>query len=228
VGFPEGVRVLFSMEKNEAPDPIDVGGFGADAVALDAKVPADAVEKFAWRGGANGSGAKGSEHAGVDHAAAFAGARVADGKIMVVMDADLSHPPAEIPQLVAPLLADTADMVIGSRYVGGGTTPGWPLYRKAMSRVAAGAAYPLTGVPDSMCGFFAIRRERLLELAPHATGFKIAFEAIVRGGKGLRVMEVPIAFADRKRGASKMNLRIALLFGFRWLAAAGRMVRRRR
>jgi len=69
--------------------------------------------------------------------------------------------------------------------------------------------------------------ERLLELAPHATGFKIAFEAIVRGGKGLCVLEVPIAFVDRKRGTSKMNFRVALLFGFRWLVAAGRMVLRR-
>ncbi|CAN5665546.1 hypothetical protein BH20VER1_BH20VER1_04390 [soil metagenome] len=159
--------------------------------------------------------------------AVIAGARAAGGEIVVVMDADLSHPPAEIPQLIAPLLEGRADMVIGSRYVRGGTTPGWPLYRKAMSRVAAGAAYPLTGVHDSMCGFFAMRRERLLELAPHATGFKIAFEAIVRGGKGLCVLEVPIAFVDRKRGTSKMNFRVALLFGFRWLVAAGRMVLRR-
>jgi dolichol-phosphate mannosyltransferase len=160
--------------------------------------------------------------------AVIAGARAATGSIVVVMDADLSHPPQEIPNLIAPLLEGRAEMVIGSRYVRGGTTPGWPVYRKAMSRLAAGATYPLTGVHDSMCGFFAMRRELLLELAPHATGFKIAFEAIVRGGKRLRVVEVPIAFVDRKRGASKMNLRIALLFGFRWLAAAGRLVLRRR
>ncbi len=160
--------------------------------------------------------------------AVIAGARAAVGEILVVMDADLSHPPREIPNLVAPILAGRADMVIGSRYVRGGTTPGWPLYRKAMSRLAAGTAYPLTGVHDSMCGFFAIRRERLLELAPHATGFKIAFEAIVRGGRHLRVLEVPIAFRDRARGASKMSFGVALRFGFRWLAAASRMVLRRR
>jgi dolichol-phosphate mannosyltransferase len=159
--------------------------------------------------------------------AVIAGARVARGEIVVVMDADLSHPPQEIPNLTAPLLDGRADMVIGSRYVRGGTTPGWPIYRKAMSRIAAGAAYPLTGVHDSMCGFFAIRRERLLELAPHATGFKIAFEAIVRGGRSLRVLEVPIAFRDRARGASKMSLGVALVFGFRWLAAAGRVLWRR-
>ena len=154
--------------------------------------------------------------------AVIAGDRAAAGEILVVMDADLSHPPAEIFGLVAPLLEGRADMVIGSRYVRGGTTPGWPVYRKIMSRLAAGVAYPLTGVHDSMCGFFAIKRVRLLQLAPAATGFKIAFEAIVRGGRGLRVLEVPIAFVDRARGKSKMSLGVASLFAMRWTAAAAR------
>src|SRR4029077_427372 len=152
----------------------------------------------------------------------IAGARAASGEILVVMDADLSHPPREISGRVRPLLEGRADMVIGSRYVIGGTTPGWPIYRKIMSRIAAAAAYPLTGVHDSMCGFFAIRRTRLLEVGPAATGFKIAFEAIVRGGRGLRVLEVPIAFVDRTRGKSKMDLGVALLFSMRWTAAAAR------
>ncbi len=151
--------------------------------------------------------------------AVIAGAQAARGEILVVMDADLSHPPDRIPNLVTPLLEGRADMVIGSRYVEGGSTPGWPLYRKAMSRVAASAAYPLTGVHDSMCGFFSIKRTRLLELAPRATGFKIAFEVISRGGKNLRVLEIPIAFRDRMRGKSKMNLDVALIFAARWLAA---------
>ena len=160
--------------------------------------------------------------------AVIAGARAAQHEWLVVMDADLSHPPSEIEKLAAPLLDGSADMVIGSRYVTGGTTPGWPLYRRMMSRAAAGMAYPLTGVHDSMCGFFAVRRSTLLALAPAATGFKIAFEAIVRGGRGLRVLEVPIAFRDRTRGASKMNLRVALLFSFRWFVAALRIVLGRR
>ncbi len=154
--------------------------------------------------------------------AVIEGTRAARGEIVVVMDADLSHPPNELSNLVQPLLEDRADMVVGSRYVRGGTTPGWPLYRKIMSRLAAAAAYPLTGVHDSMCGFFAIRRERLLELAPHATGFKIAFETIVRGGRSLRVVEIPIAFRDRARGTSKMSLEVASVFALRWLAALWR------
>lgn len=154
--------------------------------------------------------------------AVIAGARIAHGEVLVVMDADLSHPPEEIPNLLRPLSEGRADMVIGSRYVPGGTTPGWPFYRKAMSRVAAGVAYPLTGVHDSMCGFFAIRRGLLLELAPAATGFKIAFETIVRGGRRLRVLEVPIAFRDRARGTSKMRFGVAFVFAVRWLAAVWR------
>jgi hypothetical protein len=96
-----------------------------------------------------------------------------------------------------------------------------------MSRIAAGIAYPLTGVHDSMCGFFAMRKTSLLEFTPAATGFKIAFEAIVQGGKQLRVLEIPIVFRDRARGTSKMSPAVALRFAFRWLAAASRLILRR-
>jgi dolichol-phosphate mannosyltransferase len=155
-------------------------------------------------------------------AAIMSGARAAQGEVLLVMDADLSHPPERIKDLLAPLFAGTADMVIGSRYVAGGSTPGWPLWRLLLSRTGAALAYPLTGVHDSMCGFFAIPRSRLLELAPPASGFKIAFETIVHGGRGLRVREIPIAFRDRTRGQSKMSFGIALRFLFRWLLAVFR------
>jgi dolichol-phosphate mannosyltransferase len=155
-------------------------------------------------------------------AAIMAGARNATGELLVVMDADLSHPPERIHGLIAPLRANTADMVVGSRYVRGGSTPGWPLWRKILSRAGSAIAYPVTGVRDSMCGFFAIRRIRLLELAPPTVGFKIVFEIIVCGGSTLRVQEIPIAFRDRARGHSKMSLGIALRFLMRWLAAAFR------
>jgi dolichol-phosphate mannosyltransferase len=151
--------------------------------------------------------------------AVVAGAQAARGEWLVVMDADLSHPPEKIAELLRPLLEHQADIVIGSRYVKGGTTPGWPLWRKTMSRSAAALAYPLTGVHDSMCGFFAMPRQLLLELTLAATGFKIAFEVLVQGGRNLRVIEVPIAFRDRARGVSKMSFGVALLFAFRWLAA---------
>jgi dolichol-phosphate mannosyltransferase len=154
--------------------------------------------------------------------AVIAGARAAKGEWLVVMDADLSHPPEKISELLEPLREGRADMVIGSRYLKGGSTPGWPLWRKALSRVAAALAYPLTGVHDSMSGFFALPTKLLLELAPAATGFKIAFEVLVQGGRNLRVVEIPIVFRDRSRGISKMSFGIASVFALRWLVAMAR------
>jgi dolichol-phosphate mannosyltransferase len=147
------------------------------------------------------------------------GARAAHGQILLVMDADLSHPPDRIKDLVAPLFAGTADLVVGSRYVKGGSTPGWPVWRRVVSRTGAVLAYPLTGLHDSMCGFFAIGRSRLLELAPQTSGFKIVFETMVRARGALRVHEIPIVFRERVRGKSKMSFGVALRFFFRWLHA---------
>ena len=160
-------------------------------------------------------------------AAITAGAALARGELLVVMDADLSHPPERINDLLAPLRTDAADLVIGSRYVPGGSTPGWPVWRRVLSRVGSGLAFPLTGVHDSMCGFFAIARSRLLDLAAPAIGFKIAFEIIVRGRPTLRVVEIPIAFRDRTRGRSKMSIGVALRFFWRWSIAVCRRLLQR-
>jgi dolichol-phosphate mannosyltransferase len=154
--------------------------------------------------------------------AIVSGARAAQGDVLLVMDADLSHPPERIKDLLAPLFAGEADMVVGSRYVEGGSTPGWPLWRRVVSRTGAALAYPLTGVHDSMGGFFAIARSRLLELAPQTSGFKIVFEAIVRGGGTLRIREIPIAFRERLHGKSKMSFGVALRFFLRWVQVMSR------
>jgi dolichol-phosphate mannosyltransferase len=151
--------------------------------------------------------------------AIMVGARAAEGEILLVMDADLSHPPERINDLLAPLFAGTADLVVGSRYIKGGSTQGWPMWRRIVSRAGAALAYPLTGLHDSMCGFFAIGRSRLLELAPETSGFKIVFETIVRASGTLRMREIPIAFRERARGRSKMSFSIALRFFSRWLRA---------
>ena len=156
--------------------------------------------------------------------AILAGAHHSTADLFVVMDADLSHPPEKITTLLQPILANEADLVVGSRYISGGATPGWPVWRRFLSRVASGIAYPLTGVHDSMGGFFAIRRECLLRFASQAAGFKIAFEAIVRGRGSLRVREVPIVFRDRQRGTSKMSLAQAIRFAVAWSRAIGRRV----
>jgi dolichol-phosphate mannosyltransferase len=154
--------------------------------------------------------------------AIIAGANVSAADAFIVMDADLSHPPEKMSELIAPILRDEADLVIGSRYITGGATPDWPMWRRAMSRVASFLAFPLTGVHDSMCGFFAVRREYLLGFATNATGFKIAFEMLVRGRKKLRVREVPIIFRDRQRGKSKMSTGEAIRFAREWMRAVAR------
>jgi len=159
--------------------------------------------------------------------AIIAGAYASSADVFVVMDADLSHPPEKIASLLQPLLANQADVVIGSRYIPGGATPGWPAWRRFLSRVASALAYPLTGVHDSMGGFFAIRRECLLHFASQAAGFKIAFETLVRGRKTLRVREVPIVFRDRVRGTSKMSLAQAVRFATAWLRAIGKRITER-
>ena len=125
---------------------------------------------------------------------------------LVVLDADLSHPPERIPDLLA-ALEGGCDMAVGSRYVPGGRLErGWSLWNLLNSRVATLLAKPLTDCNDPMAGFFAVRREALPDpesLDP--VGYKIGLELMVRGR--LRVAEVPIVFANRGKGSSKTNWR---------------------
>jgi len=133
----------------------------------------------------------------------FAEAR---GDVLVCMDADLSHPPEVAPQLVQ-ALRDGADFVIGSRYApGGGTEAGWGLLRWVNSKGATLLARPFTKAKDPMSGFFCLSRERFESAdALNPIGYKIGLELIVKCGcKDVR--EVPIFFADRKHGQSKLTL----------------------
>lgn len=149
-------------------------------------------------------------------AAAFARADV-----VAVMDADLSHPPDRLRALVRPVLDGSSDMALGSRFVPGGGTSGWPLWRLTLSRLGAALAWPLTDVRDPMSGFFAVRRERLLTVGTEAAGFKIALEIIAGGNGAVRVREIPIVFVDRIRGESKLGTAELLAYLGRLLALAG-------
>ena len=73
-----------------------------------------------------------------------------------------------------------------------------------------------------MAGYFAISRERLLQIAPPAIGFKIVFETLIHGGPDLRVCEIPVVFRDRATGRSKMSFAVALKFFSRWVVALSR------
>ena len=140
--------------------------------------------------------------------AVIAGAAQAAFDTALVMDADLSHPPEKIPDLIEPLLSQRCDMVIGSRYVEGGATPEWPRSRRVASKLATLPARLFTDVNDPMAGFFATATDQLKQLRPDVPGFKIGLEVLAVGGDSLRVQEVPIVFHDRFEGFSKMNKRI--------------------
>jgi dolichol-phosphate mannosyltransferase len=141
--------------------------------------------------------------------AVIAGARYTDSTYVLVMDADLSHPPEVIPQLLQPLLDGTHDMVIGSRYTAGGSLPDWPFLRKLCSRIATLPALFFCEVKDPLAGFFAIERRRLAELSDSVPGFKIGLALLAEYGKEMRVTEIPIEFRDRDYGKSKMNYWVA-------------------
>jgi dolichol-phosphate mannosyltransferase len=140
--------------------------------------------------------------------AVLCGMRQAQGAILAVMDADLSHPPEKLPELVAAVAGGKADFALGSRYVpGGGIDEKWGLFRWLNSRAATWLARPLTSVQDPMAGFFALRRDTWVQadrLDP--VGYKIALELLVKCGCR-RVAEIPIQFADRRQGQSKLTLR---------------------
>ncbi len=137
--------------------------------------------------------------------AVLEGLRQARYDIAVVMDADLSHPPEVIPALVE-AVAGGADFAIGSRYVPGGSTEaGWGFWRRLNSRVATWIARPLTAVKDPMSGLFALRREMLARAEGlNPIGYKIGLELLVRC-RCRRVREIPIHFADRKAGRTKLS-----------------------
>jgi dolichol-phosphate mannosyltransferase len=131
----------------------------------------------------------------------------ARGEYLVVMDADLQHPPAKIPELLAPLERGEAEFVMGSRYMPGGSLgERWGVLRKINSRIATILARPFAGrTTDPMSGFFALKRStyaRAQRLTP--LGYKIALELMCKS-RVAHVAEVPIHFAERTRGASKLT-----------------------
>lgn len=149
------------------------------------------------------------------------GARQARGRWVIVMDADRSHPAANIPHLLEPLQSGSHDVTIGSRHAPGGKTVGWPWIRHLASRVATLMAWPFTEVRDPMAGFFATSRERLLALPNDTAGYKILLEILVQGGDAIRVKEIPICFEDRQLGQSKLGLKQQITYLGRLTYLAG-------
>lgn len=142
------------------------------------------------------------------------GFKESSGDILVVMDADLQHPPEVIPQLVRAVV-DGADIAVGSRYVKGGGVENWKWYRKLAS---IGATYvarvflpQVRKIKDPVSGLFALKREVIQDVIDQLNplGFKILMEILVKG-KYSKVVEVPYVFQPRKAGSSKLSGKVIM------------------
>jgi len=152
---------------------------------------------------------------GPAYVAGFRHVLAGDAELLLEMDADFSHDPADVPRLIA-AVEDGADIALGSRYVPGGGIPDWGLVRRGVS--AAGNVYArviLGSRVHDLTGGFKCFRRRVLETidldAVHSKGYAFQIETTYRAAQaGFRVVEVPITFVDRKRGGSKMSRAIVL------------------
>jgi dolichol-phosphate mannosyltransferase len=152
---------------------------------------------------------------GSAYRAGFAQGLAAGHDVLIEMDADLSHDPADVPRLLA-AISDGAGLAIGSRYVPGGATPSWPRHRLLLSQWGnryVNLALGL-GVRDATAGFRAYRAD-VLERIDYATtsadGYAFQVEMAYRVDQvGERIQEIPISFSDRLVGTSKMSSRIVV------------------
>ena len=142
---------------------------------------------------------------------------LAGGAVIVIqMDADWSHDPATLPAMIAPIVDDTADLVIGSRYTAGGGVVDWGLGRRLISRGGSlFARIVLSLGPRDLTGGFKAWRAPTLATIPfdgiHAGGYVFQIEMTYRASRrGARIREVPITFRDRRVGQSKMSRRIVV------------------
>ncbi|GAB3178430.1 polyprenol monophosphomannose synthase [Nesterenkonia halophila] len=154
---------------------------------------------------------------------------------LIELDADGSHQPEQLPDLIAAL--DRADLVIGSRWVDGGGVVNWPLHRKVISRAGSLYSRTLLGLPvrDITAGYRVFRREALESIdfdEVESVGYGFQVDMTFRmARRGRTIVEVPITFVERTLGASKMSGDIvveAMLNVTRWgLTARAETLRRR-
>jgi len=133
-----------------------------------------------------------------------------------VIDADLQHDETQLPKMLALAQSGQAELVIGSRYIEGGSADSFNKQRAGASVLATEVAKRVLGVKvaDPMSGFFMIRRDRFEQLAPKLStqGFKILLDIIATARGELRTMEVPFTFGSRLHGESKLDSMVALDF----------------
>ncbi len=133
-----------------------------------------------------------------------------------VIDADLQHDETQLPKMLALLQGGEADLVVGSRYVAGGSADSFNRQRAGASALATEVAKRVLRVEikDPMSGFFMIRRDPFERLAPQLStqGFKILLDIVVTARGELRTREIPYAFGSRLHGESKLDSMVALDF----------------
>jgi dolichol-phosphate mannosyltransferase len=133
-----------------------------------------------------------------------------------VIDADLQHDETQLPKMLALLQGGEADLVVGSRYIEGGSAMSFDKQRAGASMLATGVAKRVLRVEiaDPMSGFFMIRRDRFEELAPQLStqGFKILLDIVATARGSLRISEIPYTFGARLHGESKLDSMVALDF----------------
>ena len=193
--LPEGSKVL--VVDDDSPD-----GTGEVADRLAGELPVQVLHR---------QGKKGLASA---YVAGFRQVLEQGAELVLQMDSDFSHDPADLPRLIA--AAGEADLVLGSRYVPGGGVRNWSLLRQAISR--GGSAYARLvlglGIRDLTGGFKCFRRNALESIdldRISAQGYAFQVEMTYRAlQQGFSVVEVPIVFKDREVGKSKMSRTIVL------------------
>jgi dolichol-phosphate mannosyltransferase len=148
--------------------------------------------------------------------ACIEGILAASAPYAAVIDADLQHDETQLARMLALLQGGDVDLVIGSRYVEGGSADSFNKQRAGASQLATEVAKRVlrVGIADPMSGFFMIRRDRFEELAPQLStqGFKILLDIVATARGTLRVKEIPFTFGSRLHGESKLDSMVALDF----------------
>ncbi|MFH1568414.1 MAG: polyprenol monophosphomannose synthase [Gemmatimonadota bacterium] len=189
VGAEPDIDLELIVVDDNSPD-----GTGAAAEALRGRYPVQVIH----RAGKLGLGS-----------AVMEGFALSGRPYLGVIDADLSHDPAILPDLIHGLREN--DLTMGSRFGQSSRVEKWAWHRKLISMVGVGLARLLTGVEDPLSGYFFLRREVLGELRLTSGGYKILLEILTKG-RYERHMSVSFVFRNRQYSSSKLNWREHLLF----------------